>query len=153
MSRASFADQIVNDFCGRVGLVDQRLDEEGRLTLQIGPLPTTFTFVSEPLELLWLHVELGEAPAGAAALRFLLEAGFESWGLNRMTIGLGDRDGKVWGYTCLPAAALSVDRFERTLNAMLEVALPIQERLLRRDFEPAMDQSDEAPSMPQLPPV
>jgi hypothetical protein len=147
MSRASFADQIVNDFCRKVGLLDERLDDESRMTLNIGPLCTTFNYVSEPLELLWLHVELGEAPTDKAALRFLLEAGFESWGLNRMTIGLGDRDGKVWGYNCLPAAALSVDRLEQTLNAMLEVALPIQERLLRRDFGPAMDQSDEAPSM------
>jgi len=136
MSRINVADTVVGELCEQLGLGERTLDGGGRLTLRFDQTPVTLTYAERPVELLWLQVELGPIPAeGTAAPRFLLRLAFDCWGLNRMTIGLDEAGRKAWGFTCIPVAQLSRDSLEQVLSGLLEVAVPIRERLGKGAFE------------------
>lgn len=142
MSRGEFIHGVLNDLCWKMGLGDAWPDSAGRLTLNFDDTPVTFSSSDDPVELVWIHADLGEIPAdGAAAPTFLLRLAFDCWGYNRMTVGLDDTGRKAWGYTCVPAAQLSVESLERALHGLLEVAMPVRERLAKGDFDlPELDE-------------
>ena len=148
MSRINIAHTVVGELCERLGLGAKTLDSSGRLSLRFDDTPVAMTYAEEPLELLWLQVDLGPVPEGAAALRFLLRLGFDCWGLNRMTIGVDDQGRNAWGFTCIPVARLSGESLEQTLSALLEVAIPIRERLSRGevDLPPSAPEPDMEPT-------
>ncbi|MEM7021711.1 MAG: type III secretion system chaperone [Pseudomonadota bacterium] len=146
MARINLVDTVVGELCGSMGLPERPLDDQGRLRLRIGDTPVVLSYAGEPLELLWLHVELGDVPEGLSAPRFLLKLGFECWCLNRMTITLDRAGSKAWGFTCIPVAELTLDRLDQVLKAMLAVAMPIRQRILGGDFAlptPGDETSDE----------
>ena len=136
MSRADFIAGVLSELCAKMGLGETGPDAQGRLTLTFGETPVTFSSSADPVELVWIHADLGEIPGeGTEAPTFLLRLAFDCWGLNRMTIGLDDSGRRAWGYTCLPAAHLSADSLEQSLNGLLEVAMPLRERLARGAFD------------------
>ncbi|MEM7021707.1 MAG: type III secretion system chaperone [Pseudomonadota bacterium] len=148
MSRISVVDTVIGELCQSMGLADSPLDDRGRLALRFDDTPVMFSYAAKPIEMLWLHVDLGETPKGRAALEFLLRLGFDCWCLNRMTIGL-DRDGhRAVGHSCVPVSELSLERLDQALGALLEVAVPIRERLLAGDFSIGVEsmESDQRPS-------
>lgn len=135
MSRGDFVQGVLNGLCRKMGLGDLPLDADGRLTLAVGDMPVSFSLVEEPVEILWIHADLGEIPGeGEAAPTFLMRLAFECWGLNRMTVGLDETGRRAWGYTCIPAELLTDAVLELTLNALLEVAMPVREQLSHGDF-------------------
>ncbi|MEM7021000.1 MAG: type III secretion system chaperone [Pseudomonadota bacterium] len=135
MSRINFVDTVIGEMCEAMGLGDRTLDNEGQLTLRFDDTQVTFTYGAKPIELLWLQVDLGAVPGDPDALRFLLLLGYDSWSLNRMTIGLDSAGRNAWGYSCIPVSELNRDQLEAVLKAMLEVAMPIRQRLEAGRFE------------------
>lgn len=136
MSRINVADTVVGELCERMGLGERTLNDKGRLALRFNDAAVVLSYRTEPVELLWIHVELGEVPQeGSAALNFLMRIGFDSWGQNRMTIGLDKAGRNAWGYTCIPLIELSYNRLEQVLSGLLEVAMPVRERIAQRDFK------------------
>lgn len=134
MSRINMVDHVVGELCAGMGLGEHSLDVQGRLTLRFEDTPVTFSYSAAPIEFLWMHADLGELrDDDTEALRFVLRVGLDCWRLNRMTIAV-DEHGKAWGYSGLPVAELNRERLWESLQAMLEVAMPIRERLARRDF-------------------
>ncbi|MEM7026442.1 MAG: type III secretion system chaperone, partial [Pseudomonadota bacterium] len=75
MSRINLVDTVIGELCQSMGLGDRQLDDQGRLTLRFDHTPVTFSYRAEPLEMLWLHVDLGATPEGRAAPYFLLRVG------------------------------------------------------------------------------
>jgi hypothetical protein len=147
MSRFQRVVSVLNELASELGLGEVVLDERDRATLAFDDTRVTFMFTAEPLELLWLYVDLGEIPTtGDEAPAFLLQIGLGSWATGRMTIGLDDGGRRALGYTSIPVAHLDHPTLHRTLTAMLELALPIRERLDRRNYqlEPAPDDAASA---------
>lgn len=135
MSRINFIETVLSEACEAMGLGETAFDDQGRLTLRFHETPVTFAYAAEPIEMLWLHVELGAIPEeGANGPQFLLTLATDCWGLNRMSIGLAEDGRSAWGYTGIAAFQLTRELLEQTLRNLLEVAMPIRERIARREF-------------------
>jgi hypothetical protein len=135
VSRSDHVASVLSALARELGLPALALDENDRATLAFDGMPVTFVYTTEPVELLWLYADLGEIPEdGDQAPAFLLQVGLGSWALNRMTIGLDDQGRKVRGYTALPVSLLDAAMLHKTLIALLEVALPLRQRLEGQDF-------------------
>jgi hypothetical protein len=135
VSRSDHVASVLSALAGELGLPALALDDNDRATLAFDGMAVTFVYTTEPVELLWLYADLGEIPAdGDQAPAFLLQVGLGSWALNRMTIGLDDQGRKVRGYTALPVSLLDPGMLHKTLIGLLEVALPLRQRLADQDF-------------------
>jgi hypothetical protein len=136
VSRSDHVASVLSALAGELGLPALALDDNDRATLAFDGMAVTFVYTTEPVELLWLYADLGEIPEdGDQAPAFLLQVGLGSWALNRMTIGLDDQGRKARGYTALPVSLLDASMLHKTLIALLEVALPLRQRLEGRDFQ------------------
>ena len=136
MSRRGLVLAVIGELCAGMGLETPGLDADDRLTLNFGQVPVTLAFGTDPMELLWVHAALGEIPEdGPAGPTFLMHLAFESWTLNRGTIGLDPDGQRVWLYSCVPVVQLTKEVLEQTLTAMLEAAIPIRDRIANRQFE------------------
>lgn len=125
-----------------LGLETIVFDASDQATLTFDEMPVTFSYRTTPVEALSLIVELGEVPAaGDEAPRFLLQTGLLSWATGRMAIGLDDTGRHALGRATLPVSLIDASSLKRALVALLEVALPLRERLARHDFR-----VDDAPS-------
>jgi len=148
MSRESFVAGIVSELGAAIGLPDLALDETGRVSLLLDGVPLTLTYETDPLELLWLLVDLGEVDTERAGpLRALLQMGFLTWSANRLTIGLTD-DGRVVGHTVVPV--VNLDRFllEEVLRHVLETAKAVRERVARGEPELSVEAEQSSPPGP-----
>jgi hypothetical protein len=91
MSRFDHVNKVLSEVARDLGVQDAALGEDDCATLAFDEMEVDFIYRAEPVELLWLYADLGEIPAeGDAAPALLLQAGFGSWALCRMTIGLDD---------------------------------------------------------------
>lgn len=135
MARQQHVVSVLNALAADLGLPAISLDADGRATVAFGDLPVTFAYRARPVDALLVYVELGDIPArGHAAPAYLLEAGFAGWSTGRMALGLDRTGRKVLGHIALPAVLLEPAALREALVAMLELALPLSERLAEQDF-------------------
>jgi hypothetical protein len=147
MSRADYVASVLNEEAAALGLARIALDGGDRATLTFNQLEVTFAYTPEPVELLWLYVELGSIPeASDEARAFLLQVGIGSWAFGRMTVGLAPDGRAAQGFTSIPVATLDQALLDRTLTALLELALPLRKRLAQHDYSiaPADRPADDA---------
>jgi hypothetical protein len=146
MSRSDHVNRVLGEVARDLGVQDVALGEDDCATLAFDEMEVDFIYRTEPVELLWLYADLGEIPAGGdAAPALLLQVGFGSWALCRMTIGLDEERRRARGFTAIPVSLLDPAMLDRTLAALLEVALPLRARLAGQDFQlppPADDGPD-----------
>lgn len=136
MSRSGHVATVLDDLAASLGLSGIRLDEGDRATLTFDETPVTFAYTAEPIELLWLHVELGEIPAdGDEAPLFLLKLARSTWALGQMTIGLDQSGRQILGHTSIPVALLDTDTLRQTLTAVLQLAVPLRARLAEGRYD------------------
>jgi hypothetical protein len=136
MSRQHLVAQTIGELGTQLGIPDLALDDSSRVSLTVDGIRVTLNYAIEPIELLWLFVDLGEiADESTEVLEGLLQLGFLTWSSNSMTVGL-DEDGKrALGYSSVPVVNLSLDTLVGQLNEMLRGAAAIRERIERNDFE------------------
>ena len=130
-----------------LGLDKIVFDASDQATLTFDEMPVTFGYRIAPVEALSLIIELGEIPAtGDDAPRFLLQTGFLSWATGRMAIGLDDTGRQALGHATLPVSLIDAPSLKSALVALLEVALPLRERLAGHDFHVLDAASEASPS-------
>jgi hypothetical protein len=135
MAREEFVARVITQLGDEMGLGALALDEGGQLSLNVGEIPLTFSLTSEPVDMLWLHIGLGEIAADdRATLSFLLQYGHLLWFRNLMTIGLDDAGSRVYGYNSIPVVTLSIQHLAGLLEHMLLAAGEVRRRLRDRDF-------------------
>jgi hypothetical protein len=135
MSREDYVSQVVSEFGDNLGLADFEFDETRRASMSIDDMPVTFSYSASPVELLWIHMDLGEAPKDdPAALSGLLELGFLGWVSNRLTIGVDDAGERVIGQSMIPAISLDATTLRGHFEQMAESALLVRDRITRGDY-------------------
>jgi hypothetical protein len=143
MSRINLVSKVIGEFGQEIGMPDLALDAEDRVRLMFDETPVTFVYAAEPVELFWLYVDLGEMPANGdadKAAECLLQLGFLCWAWNKMTIGLDEAGTRAIGFTVIPVALLELGVLKEVLEHLLDAALPVRERMARREFD--IDVSD-----------
>jgi Tir chaperone protein (CesT) family len=136
MSRTQHVGQVLQELAAEAGLASLSLDASDRASLLFDDIPVTFAYTAEPMELLWIWVDLGEIPAdGAAAPECLLRLGLMSWAASVMTIGLDEQGRRALGFTSIAVAMLDLARLKEVLARLLAAARPIRERLAAGRFE------------------
>jgi hypothetical protein len=135
MAREDYVAGVIAELGRDLGISDLALDSHGQLTLEVGEVPVTFSLSTEPADLLWLYVGLGEVANGdRQVLTFLLQFGHVLWAKNLMTLGLDDEGQGICGYSSIAVVALNAQRLAELLSAMLEAAEEVRRRLAQRDF-------------------
>ncbi|MEM6440006.1 MAG: type III secretion system chaperone [Pseudomonadota bacterium] len=132
-------DAAIQETMRKLGIEDAALDEDGALTLDVEGAPLLLRRGGEPVEGLWIHIGLGDAPEGSVAARFLMRAAFEGWSQGRMTVGLDRRSGQAWAGSMLPAVGITADLLESALVSMIDACDPLRERLAAGEVHLADD--------------
>lgn len=141
MSRIDYVSGIIYELGTAMGLPDLALDDKGRLSLRFDSIPVTFHYTAEPVELLWLMVDLGELdPDDRETLNGVLRLGFLTWLGNRMTLALSDDSRRVLGHSAIPVVNLDLGLLKQTLAQLMESAEMVAGRIARRDFDPGLEQ-------------
>jgi hypothetical protein len=140
MSRVQHVEQVLQELAAEAGLASLSLDESDRASLLLDQIRVTFAYSAEPMELLWIWVDLGEIPTeGAAAPECLLRLGLMTWAASVMTIGLDEQGRRALGFTPIAVAMLDLARLKEALTRLLAAARPIRERLAAGRFELDLD--------------
>jgi hypothetical protein len=136
MSRIKHVEQVLQELAAEAGLAQLRLDESDRASLLLDQIRVTFGYTAEPMELLWIWIDLGQIPAeGAAAPECLLRLGLMTWATSVMTIGLDEEGRRALGFTPIAVAMLDLARLKEVLARVLDAARAIRERLAAGRFE------------------
>ncbi|MEO1018413.1 MAG: CesT family type III secretion system chaperone [Pseudomonadota bacterium] len=135
MSRLDYANTILNELGAEIGLGDIAFDASGRSSLTFDDTLVTMHYTEDPVELIWLYVDLGPAAAEGTALPlFLLELNMQAWLRSCMTLGLAAGGARVVGSNCLALATLDLPALKAVLEAMLEASRGIRTELQRPDL-------------------
>lgn len=135
MSRLNHVERILGELGAEMGMAELSLDDSDRLSLLFDGSRVTFLYGAEPMELLWLYVDLGPVPdEGNEAPEFLLKAALIGFTENRMTVGLDARTNHALAHTVIPVALLERPLLKRVLSQLLEASKPIAARIAEGDF-------------------
>lgn len=136
MTRWNHVGGVLQELGNEMGMGALELDEHDKLSLLFDGVLVTFAYTSDPIEMFWIYVDLGEIPAGDVnTLNWLLQIGFECWSHNLMTVGLSEDGCKAVGYSVIPVTLLDHTMLIEVLNAMLQTTFEIKDRLTAGNFE------------------
>lgn len=148
MSRFNYVTEVLHELGATMGMGPLELDDTNRLSLVFDGVLVTFSYTADPVELLWIYVDLGDVPAGNIRIpREMLKVGFECWANNVMTIGLDDAGNKAIGYSSIPVSVLEISVLQEMLSRILQTTFLVREHLARSMFDQEQaGSSAEAPS-------
>ncbi|MCD0457860.1 type III secretion system chaperone [Roseiconus lacunae] len=136
MSRINHVANVFADLGREMNMGPLKLDDTDRLSLLFDGVLVTFSYSTEPMELIWIYVDLGEIPSGGVlAMQRLLACAFESWMTSIMTIGMDDDGRNAVGFTSIPVSTLSVQAVRETVGAMLRAAAKTSDAIAAAAFE------------------
>ncbi|MCG8650290.1 MAG: type III secretion system chaperone, partial [Pirellulales bacterium] len=136
MSRQDYVEQTISELGTRLGIPELALDATDRASFSKDDILMTIHYVDQPIELLWLFVDLGEVgTSDAEVLSGLLQLGFPTWTSNCMTIGIDDSGQRAIGHSNIPVVYLTAARLHQTVEYMLEAAAEIRDHIQQHDFE------------------
>lgn len=136
MSRYNYVIEVLEELGTEMGMGRLEFDDTSRLSLVFDGVLVTLAYTTEPIELVWIYVDLGEVPAeGIVVFQQLLQVGFEAWAQNVMTIGLDDEGKNAIGYTSIPVTVLELPMLKEMLSRMLQATFLIREHLAQVAFE------------------
>ena len=148
MSRIHHVNGVLKEFGAEMGLTLE-LGAGDRTSLRFDDVLVTFVYREQPMELLWLYVDLGPVPAtGSAVPAMLLELNLQTWLRNVMTISVDQAGARAVGHNVMPLATLDHAPLKAVLKAMLDAAIHI-----RGQLEGAGAVGATAPSRPGDPPM
>lgn len=153
MSRLGYVADVLKEFGNEIGMGDLALDETDRLSLTFDGVLVTLAYASEPIELIWIYVDLGEVPIeDVGVLQHLLKIGFECWAQNVMTIGLDDEARNAVGYSSIPVTLLDKRVLKELISRLLEATFLIREEIAQIAFDQLQDDDTTTHDL-QLPPA
>lgn len=153
MSRLGYVAEVLKEFGSEIGMGELALDETDRLSLVFDGVLVTLVYTEEPIELIWIYIDLGEVPADSIKVpQHLLKLGFECWAQNVMTIGLDDAGRNAVGYSSMPVTLFECKVLKEMLTRLLEATFIIKEELSKVAFDEQQEQ-DTSPHELQLPPA
>ena len=136
MSRQHYVEQTVGELGAALDIPQLALDSSGRASLSLNGIRLTLCHADDPVELLWLFVDLGEvADDSAELLQGLLQMGFLTWSSNCMTIGIDESGERIIGHSNIPVVFLNAVRLRDLVQRMLESAAAIRQRIESRQLE------------------
>ena len=122
MSRAHHVNDVLNEFGKEIGL-EVELGEADRASLRFDGVLVTFAYRTQPIEMLWLYVDLGPIPtSGSAVPIMLLELNLHTWLRTVMTISIDRTGARARGHNVIPVATLDAASLKTVLQAMLDSA-------------------------------
>ena len=140
MSRFNYVTEVLHELGASMGMGALDLDDTNRLSLVFDGVLVTFSYTADPVELVWIYVDLGDVPSGSVRVpREMLKVGFECWANNVMTIGMDDSATKAIGYSSIPVSVLELSVLKEMLSRMLQATFLIREHLARSAFEQDQD--------------
>ena len=151
---AQYVNSVLKELAGKLGLADLSLDERDRVSLTFEDTEVILAHTPEPLQLLWIYIDLGPIPeTGDEAPAFLLRSGVATWALGHMTIGLDQSGRRAQGHTSIPVTLLDLPLLHKSLTTVLELAGPLRERLARSEYgTPSPGENRSLDRRDQLPP-
>ena len=130
MSRFDHVNAVLKELGSDMGMGALTLDSTDRLSLYFDDLLVTFAYGSEPVELLWIYVELAsDVGHQSEILQRILQFGFEAWAQNVMTLGLDDNRNRLIGYTSIPVTVLDLTILSETITGILSASRNLRESL------------------------
>lgn len=136
MSRHNFVAGVFRGLGDKLGIAPLELDDADRVSLLFDGVLVTFAYTTDPIELVWIYVDLGEVPPhGVIAPQRLLQLGFEFWAKNVMTIGMDEVGRNAIGYSSIPVSLVDVAVLQELLDHMLQAAFLIREQLASVEFD------------------
>jgi len=132
MAERCKVDAALAGFAMSCGMQDLVLDSDGRAAFDIGGVQVILSYLGEPDELFFAHVEIASvAEDDAAMLCLLLEEAFPSWRRGLMTIGLDGANGRAFGYLPFELDQLDAMGLVAAVGRMFEASLAIRNKLAR----------------------
>ena len=151
MSRYNYVTEVLRELGNDMGMGPLELDDTNRLSLVFDGVLVTLSYTTDPLELLWIYVDLGDVPPDNIHVpREMLKLGFECWGQNVMTIGLDEEGSKAIGYSSIPVTVLELPVLREMLSRMLQATFLVREHLAKAALD---ENNDEASQGTELEPV
>jgi hypothetical protein len=136
MSRQALVEQVLQELAAETGVGELSLDASDRVTLVFDDIPVTFAYVTQPTELLWLYVDLGEVPAdGTEAPVCLMQLALTTWVASVMTIGLDEEGKNAVGMTAIAVVMLKYPTLKEVVLRLIEAARPIRDHLSTHDYD------------------
>jgi hypothetical protein len=140
MPRYNYVQSVLEELGAEMGLGSIKLDDTNRLSLVFDGVLVTFAYTTEPVELVWIYVDLGEIPQGGVAVpQRALQIGFECWAHNVMTIGLDDEGARAVGYSSIPVTVLALPLLKEMLDRILQATALVREQLAQTAFDEAQN--------------
>lgn len=133
MSRRDFACGVIKKWCEGLGFVNIEVEPDGRLSLAFNDFLVTFAYSDQPLETIWVYLDLGELENnGPDDLASLFELNLQTWLVRTMTVGLDNKTGRVIAWNIIPVTHLNETALQELVQAMLTVATSLRIGLNRR---------------------
>lgn len=143
MSRYNYVNEVLQELGAEIGMEPLELDDTDRLSLVFDGVLVTFAYSSEPVELVWIYVDLGEVPPDSLQVpQQLLQVAFECWAHNVMTIGVDEEGKNAVGYSSIPVTVLDLPLLKEMLDRILQATTLVREHLARTTF----DEGQQAPA-------
>ena len=136
MSRRHYVEETIQTFGAGLEIPDLSLDDSDRASFSSDGIHVTFSYATEPVETLWIFVDLGEIPENDVnLLSGLLQASYAMWTSNLMTIGINDSGERALGYTSIPVISLNFSNLFKLVEKLLEAAKELRSRIESGNLE------------------
>lgn len=140
MSRERIVADAVAALGADLGIPALALDASRRASFCYDGVQFTLSYATEPAEVLWLYVDLGDVEAdNPQMLQCLMQMGYATWFGNCMTIGLNEAGERGIGSSGIPVVWLNPDRLTQLVKRMLAAAAEVRERLTTGHSEPVWE--------------
>lgn len=135
MSRYNYVTEVLQELGAELGIGPLKFDGTDRVSLVFDGILVTLAYSTEPVELVWIYVDLGEVPDDSLLVpQQMLQVAFECWSNNVMTIGLDDDGKNGVGYSSIPVAVLELPLLKDMIDKMLQAAALVREHLAKTAF-------------------
>ncbi|MEW4486713.1 CesT family type III secretion system chaperone [Thalassoglobus sp. JC818] len=143
-SRYDYVARILNELGDEMGMSSLRFDTTDRISLYFDDIHLTLAYGAEPVELLWIYVDLGnDIGDDPNLLQRVLQLGFETWTRSVMTIGLDDKKDQLIGYTSIPVTILDLNVLQETLSLVLQSARVVRVITSSKQLEVSCDSTQD----------
>lgn len=120
MSRSAYVQDVLSRFADTVGQSTFQLNDNLQANIVIDGFELLISYHSDPVELLWLSVDLGRSPTAKRHLHQVMQHGFSHWALNRMTVALDEETNHLTAFNAIPVCNLNEHVFADVLKGFYQ---------------------------------
>lgn len=131
MHYVATVNSLLADYANELGLDHLELDSDHRVSLLVGDIPLTLALTAEPIETLWIVLELGRLDVNnLSQAAWLLQANLGLGTRQILTLGIGIDQTTIQATNSLYPKHLTYRIFRERLNEMLKASFAIHQKLL-----------------------